>query len=80
MINYLIPRLENLIDALTSDLRLIAKKKKDDEWKRDHYQIYFHSSCSKNLFIIKYFANRNTTGKSSKIYQRRINYFQEYYR
>ncbi len=41
MINYLIPRLENLIGALRSDLIFIAKKKKDDEWKRDHYRYIF---------------------------------------
>ena len=41
MMNYLIPRLENLILILSSDLRLIAKKKKDDEWKRDHYRYIF---------------------------------------
>ena len=41
MLNYLIPRLENLIDALKRDFRLIANKKKDDEWKRDHYRYIF---------------------------------------
>ncbi len=41
MINYLIPRLENLIAILSKDFRLIAKKKKDDEWKRDHYRYIF---------------------------------------
>ncbi len=41
MLNYLIPRLENLIDALKSDFRLIAKKRRDDEWKRDHYRYIF---------------------------------------
>ena len=41
MINYLIPRLEILIDTLKSDLKLIARKQRDDEWKRDHYRYIF---------------------------------------
>ena len=41
MMNYLIPRLENLVAILSKDLRLIASKKKDDEWKRDHYRYIF---------------------------------------
>ena len=41
MMNYLIPRLENLVAILSKDLRLIASKKKDDEWKRDHYRYIY---------------------------------------
>jgi len=41
MDNQLKPRLDLLIADLSRDLSLIAKKKKDDEWKRDHYRYTF---------------------------------------
>lgn len=41
MDNQLKPRLDLLIADLGRDLSLIAKKKKDDEWKRDHYRYTF---------------------------------------
>lgn len=41
MFNYLLPRLENIIEVLRKDFLLIAKKKKEDEWKRDHYRYAF---------------------------------------
>lgn len=41
MNNQLKPRLDLLISDLNRDLALIAKKKKDDEWKRDHYRYTF---------------------------------------
>lgn len=41
MDNQLKPRLDLLIADLSRDLALIAKKKKDDEWKRDHYRYIF---------------------------------------
>ena len=41
MNNQLKPRLDLLISDLNRDLSLIAKKKKDDEWKRDHYRYTF---------------------------------------
>lgn len=39
--NYLKKDLDNLIDNLRADLNLIASKKRDDEWKRDHYRYTF---------------------------------------
>jgi hypothetical protein len=41
MDNQLKPRLDLLIADLSRDLSLIAKKKKDDEWKRDHFRYTF---------------------------------------
>lgn len=41
MNNYLKPRLDFLLEQLKKDFDLIAKKKKDDEWKRDHYRYTF---------------------------------------
>jgi len=41
MNNHLKPRLDFLIGQLKTDLDLIAKKKKDDEWKRDHFRYTF---------------------------------------
>lgn len=45
MINYMIPRLENVIELLKKDLRLIASKNKDDFWKREHYCYAFTLSA-----------------------------------
>jgi|GEM_PF-2070476 len=35
------PRLDLLLEDLKNDFALIAKKKKDDEWKRDHFRYTF---------------------------------------
>ena len=39
--NWLKEDLYRMIDNLKRDLDIIAKKKKDDEWKRDHYRYSF---------------------------------------
>jgi hypothetical protein len=39
--NWLKEDLDSMIESLKKDLDLIAKKKKDDEWKRDHYRYTF---------------------------------------
>lgn len=41
MENHLKPRLDFLVKQLQKDFDLISKKKKDDEWKRDHYRYTF---------------------------------------
>lgn len=41
MNNQLKPRLDFLIELLKKDFDLISKKKKDDEWKRDHFRYSF---------------------------------------
>jgi len=41
MNNQLKPRLDILIHELKNDFTLIAKKEKDDEWKRDHFRYTF---------------------------------------
>lgn len=41
MNNQIKPRLDLLISDLNRDLALISRKKKDDEWKRDHYRYTF---------------------------------------
>ncbi|MBK7631453.1 MAG: hypothetical protein IPJ23_12255 [Ignavibacteriales bacterium] len=41
MNNQLKPRLDLRIEDLKNDFVLIAKKKKDDEWKRDHFRYTF---------------------------------------
>jgi hypothetical protein len=41
MSNQLKPRLDLLLEDLKNDFALIAKKKKDDEWKRDHFRYTF---------------------------------------
>ncbi len=41
MNNQLKPRLDFLIELLKKDFDLISKKKKDDEWKRDHFRYTF---------------------------------------
>ena len=38
MNNHIKPRLDILIEKLKKDLDLISQKKKDDEWKRDHFR------------------------------------------
>lgn len=41
MNNQLKLRLDLLLEDLKNDFALIAKKKKDDEWKRDHFRYTF---------------------------------------
>jgi len=41
MHNQLKPRLDFLIELLNKDFDLISKKKKDDEWKGDHFRYTF---------------------------------------
>jgi hypothetical protein len=41
MHNQLNPRIDHLIELLKKDFDLISKKKKDDEWKRDHFRYTF---------------------------------------
>lgn len=41
MNNQIKPRLDLLLEFLRKDFDLISKKKKDDEWKRDHYRYTF---------------------------------------
>jgi len=41
MNNQLKPRLDLLLEDLKNDFALIAKKKRDDEWKRDHFRYTF---------------------------------------
>ena len=39
--NWLKEDFDTMIEGLQKDLDLIAAKKKDDEWKRDHYRYTF---------------------------------------
>ncbi len=39
--NWLKEDIDGMIENLKKDLNLIAKKKRDDEWKRDHYRYTF---------------------------------------
>lgn len=41
MKNQIKPRLDLLLELLKKDFDLISKKKKDDEWKRDHFRYTF---------------------------------------
>lgn len=41
MNNHIKPRLDILLEKLKKDLDLISQKKKDDEWKRDHFRYTF---------------------------------------
>lgn len=41
MNNHIKPRLDLLLEFLKKDFDLISKKKKDDEWKRDHFRYTF---------------------------------------
>jgi len=41
MNNHIKPRLDLLLELLKKDFDLISKKKKDDEWKRDHFRYTF---------------------------------------
>jgi len=59
MQNYLKPRIDNVIEILKKDFDLIARKKKDDEWKRDHYRYTFTVSVQRMYDLL----NSNITGK-----------------
>jgi len=47
MNDYLKPRLNILLNELKGNFDLIASKKKDEEWKRDHYRYTFTVSVQK---------------------------------
>ncbi len=51
MRNQLKPRIDILVEELKSDLKMIALKDKDDEWKRDHYRYTFTVS-SQRIFAL----------------------------
>lgn len=59
MHNYLKPRIDNIVEILKKDFNLIAGKKKDDEWKRDHYRYTF------TVFVQRMYdlLNSNLTGE-----------------
>lgn len=59
MQNYLKPRIDNVVEILKKDFDLIAQKKKDDEWKRDHYRYTF------TIFVQRMYDlfNSNITGE-----------------
>jgi hypothetical protein len=59
MQNHLKPRIDNIIEILKKDIDLIAKKKKEDEWKRDHYRYTF------TVFVQRMYdlLNSNLTGE-----------------
>lgn len=59
MQNYLKPRIDNVIEILKKDFDLIAKKNKDDEWKRDHYRYTFTVSFQRMYDLL----NSNITGE-----------------
>lgn len=59
MHNYLKPRIDNIIEILKKDFELIAGKKKDDEWKRDHYRYTFTVSVQRMYDLL----NSNITGE-----------------
>lgn len=59
MQNYLKPRVDNVIEILNKDFELIAKKKKDDEWKRDHYRYAFTLVAQRMYDLL----NSNLTGE-----------------
>jgi uncharacterized protein YutE (UPF0331/DUF86 family) len=50
--NYLYPRVENIIEVLRKDFKLIASKRKDDEWKRDHYRYAFTISAQRMFDLL----------------------------
>jgi uncharacterized protein YutE (UPF0331/DUF86 family) len=59
MQNYLKPRIDNVIDILKKDFDMIAKKKKDNEWKRDHYRYAFTLAAQRMYDLL----NSNLTGE-----------------
>jgi hypothetical protein len=52
MLNWLKYRLDDLILGLRKDLDLISKKKKPEEWKRDHYRYAFAVSAQRIFTIL----------------------------
>jgi len=52
MINYLLPRLEEILESLQTDYKLIARKNKDDEWKRDHYRYIFTITVQRTFELL----------------------------
>ncbi len=56
--NWLKEDLDGMIESLRKDLNLIAKKKKDDEWKRDHYR-YTFTVASQRIYKL---LNTSITG------------------
>lgn len=59
MQNYLKPRIDNIIEILRRDFDMIAKKEKDDEWKRDHYRYAFTLAAQRMYDML----NSNLTGE-----------------
>lgn len=59
MENHLKPRIDNVIEILKKDFDLIAKKKKEDEWKRDHYRYTFTIAVQRMYDLL----NSNLTGE-----------------
>lgn len=59
MYNYLKPRIDNILEILKKDFELIAGKKKDDVWKRDHYRYTFTVSVQRMYDLL----NSNITGE-----------------
>lgn len=59
MQNYLKPRIDNIIEILKRDFDMIAQKKKDDEWKRDHYRYTFTLAAQRMYDLL----NSNLTGE-----------------
>lgn len=57
--NYLKPRIDDVIEILKKYIDLIAKKKKDDEWKRDHYRYTFTLFAQRMYDLL----NSNLTGE-----------------
>ncbi|MDP4172515.1 MAG: hypothetical protein Q8933_00990 [Bacteroidota bacterium] len=47
MNNWLKERLDYELEQLKKDLKLIALKQKDEEWKRDHYRYTFTLSVQR---------------------------------
>lgn len=63
MHNYLKPRIDNVIEILKKDFDLIAGKKKDDEWKRDHYRYTYTVSVQRMYDLL----NSNLTGEEMQL-------------
>lgn len=53
--NLLKKDIDNMIDNFRADMNLIASKKRDDEWKRDHYRYTF------TIFVQRFFNLLNTS-------------------
>lgn len=61
MNNWLKERLDYELEQLKKDLKLIALKPKDEEWKRDHYRYTF------TLSVQRIFSLLNSTITSQPI-------------